>query len=268
MDVFCLSSLYEGTPLALFEAMAAGKAIVSTNVDGCREVLEDAASGVLVPAGRPGGAGGGPRARALVGRGAHGPRGQRARRPRAATTCAPASTRCSSSTTSCCPAHRAPGAAEPCRSPASPAAPPRPGRCPATCCSAATRASSAAARSLPGEVPVFVFHGAEPEDFGRKLGYLTDNGYRTLSVDEYVAVIRPGSPRARAGRAADLRRRPRLGLERGRPVAAPARDAGRRSSWCRAGCARPLAGADPGRRRAGQAAPGPLVEREEGERRS
>ena len=50
LDVFCLSSLYEGTPLALFEAMAAGKAIVSTNVDGCREVLEDAASGVLVPA--------------------------------------------------------------------------------------------------------------------------------------------------------------------------------------------------------------------------
>jgi glycosyltransferase involved in cell wall biosynthesis len=53
LDVFCLSSLYEGTPLALFEAMAAGKAIVSTNVDGCREVLEDEASGVLVPAADP-----------------------------------------------------------------------------------------------------------------------------------------------------------------------------------------------------------------------
>jgi glycosyltransferase involved in cell wall biosynthesis len=49
LDVFCISSLYEGTPLALFEAMAAGKAIVSTSVDGCREVLEDGVTGVLVP---------------------------------------------------------------------------------------------------------------------------------------------------------------------------------------------------------------------------
>ena len=48
LDVFCISSTYEGTPLALFEAMAAGKAIVSTAVDGCREVLEDGATGLLV----------------------------------------------------------------------------------------------------------------------------------------------------------------------------------------------------------------------------
>jgi glycosyltransferase involved in cell wall biosynthesis len=53
IDVFALSSLYEGTPLALFEAMAAGKAIVSTAVDGCREVLEDGVSGLLVPPGDP-----------------------------------------------------------------------------------------------------------------------------------------------------------------------------------------------------------------------
>jgi glycosyltransferase involved in cell wall biosynthesis len=49
LDVFCIASLYEGTPLALFEAMAAGKAIVSTSVDGCREVLEDGVTGLLVP---------------------------------------------------------------------------------------------------------------------------------------------------------------------------------------------------------------------------
>jgi glycosyltransferase involved in cell wall biosynthesis len=49
LDVFCISSLYEGTPLALFEAMAAGKAIVSTSVDGCREVLRDGETGLLVP---------------------------------------------------------------------------------------------------------------------------------------------------------------------------------------------------------------------------
>jgi glycosyltransferase involved in cell wall biosynthesis len=49
LDVFCISSTYEGTPLALFEAMAAGKAIVSTAVDGCREVIEDGVTGLLVP---------------------------------------------------------------------------------------------------------------------------------------------------------------------------------------------------------------------------
>jgi glycosyltransferase involved in cell wall biosynthesis len=49
IDVLCFSSLYEGTPLALFEAMAAGKAIVSTAVDGCREVLEHETTGLLVP---------------------------------------------------------------------------------------------------------------------------------------------------------------------------------------------------------------------------
>jgi glycosyltransferase involved in cell wall biosynthesis len=49
LDVFCISSLYEGTPLALFEAMAAARAIVSTAVDGCREVLEDGRTGLLVP---------------------------------------------------------------------------------------------------------------------------------------------------------------------------------------------------------------------------
>jgi glycosyltransferase involved in cell wall biosynthesis len=48
-DVFCISSTYEGTPLTLFEAMAAGQAIVSTSVDGCREVIEDGRTGLLVP---------------------------------------------------------------------------------------------------------------------------------------------------------------------------------------------------------------------------
>jgi glycosyltransferase involved in cell wall biosynthesis len=46
-DVFAISSTYEGTPLTLFEAMAAGKAIVSTAVDGCREVIEDGRTGLL-----------------------------------------------------------------------------------------------------------------------------------------------------------------------------------------------------------------------------
>lgn len=49
IDVLCISSTYEGTPLALFEALAAGKAIVSTAVDGCREVLDPGVTGLLVP---------------------------------------------------------------------------------------------------------------------------------------------------------------------------------------------------------------------------
>lgn len=49
IDVFCIASLYEGTPLTLFEAMAAGKPVVSTSVDGCREVIEDGRTGLLVP---------------------------------------------------------------------------------------------------------------------------------------------------------------------------------------------------------------------------
>jgi glycosyltransferase involved in cell wall biosynthesis len=48
IDVLAISSTYEGTPLALFEAMASGKAIVSTAVDGCREVLQEGVTGLLV----------------------------------------------------------------------------------------------------------------------------------------------------------------------------------------------------------------------------
>jgi glycosyltransferase involved in cell wall biosynthesis len=49
LDLVCISSTYEGTPLALFEAMAAGRAIVSTAVDGCREVLADGDTALLTP---------------------------------------------------------------------------------------------------------------------------------------------------------------------------------------------------------------------------
>jgi len=49
IDVLCISSTYEGTPLVLFEAMAAGRPIVSTAVDGCREVLVEGITGLLVP---------------------------------------------------------------------------------------------------------------------------------------------------------------------------------------------------------------------------
>jgi peptidoglycan/xylan/chitin deacetylase (PgdA/CDA1 family) len=40
-----------------------------------------------------------------------------------------------------------------------------------------------------GDVPVFVFHSLEPESFGNKLRYLAENGYRTLSADEYFRAL-------------------------------------------------------------------------------
>jgi peptidoglycan/xylan/chitin deacetylase (PgdA/CDA1 family) len=40
-----------------------------------------------------------------------------------------------------------------------------------------------------GDVPVFVFHSLEPESFERKLRHLSENGYVTLSADEYFRVL-------------------------------------------------------------------------------
>lgn len=49
-----------------------------------------------------------------------------------------------------------------------------------------------------GQIPVFVFHSLEPESFARKLRYLAENGYGTLSSDEYLEVL-VGSRPAPAG---------------------------------------------------------------------
>lgn len=51
MDVVVCSSRREGTPLAVLEWMAAGKAIVATRVGGIPSILEDGAEAVLVPYG-------------------------------------------------------------------------------------------------------------------------------------------------------------------------------------------------------------------------
>ncbi len=48
-NVFALSSLYEGLPLALLEAMALGKPPVVTAVGGVPEVVQDGVNGLLVP---------------------------------------------------------------------------------------------------------------------------------------------------------------------------------------------------------------------------
>jgi glycosyltransferase involved in cell wall biosynthesis len=49
LDVFALSSTYEGLPIALIEAMALGRPAVVTRVGGVPEVLGDGAQGLLVP---------------------------------------------------------------------------------------------------------------------------------------------------------------------------------------------------------------------------
>ena len=50
-DVFALPSLYEGTSLAVLEAMAARRAVVSSAIGGTDELIEEGVSGLLVPPG-------------------------------------------------------------------------------------------------------------------------------------------------------------------------------------------------------------------------
>jgi glycosyltransferase involved in cell wall biosynthesis len=48
-DAYALSSIHEGLPLALLEAMALGCPPVATAVGGVRAVIEDAVNGFVVP---------------------------------------------------------------------------------------------------------------------------------------------------------------------------------------------------------------------------
>jgi glycosyltransferase involved in cell wall biosynthesis len=51
LDLVALSSINEGTPVALIEAHAAGRAVVATDVGGVRQVVEDGVTGWLARSG-------------------------------------------------------------------------------------------------------------------------------------------------------------------------------------------------------------------------
>ncbi len=52
-DVFVLPSLYEGLPLSVLEAMAAGKPVVATRIGGTAEAVVHGVTGMLVPPENP-----------------------------------------------------------------------------------------------------------------------------------------------------------------------------------------------------------------------
>ena len=53
MDVFVLPSLWEGLPLVIGEAMAAGVPVVGTDVGGVSELVINGRTGILIPPGQP-----------------------------------------------------------------------------------------------------------------------------------------------------------------------------------------------------------------------
>jgi glycosyltransferase involved in cell wall biosynthesis len=53
LDLFVSSSLWEGFPTVLLEAMAVGVPVVATDVSGSRELVQDGVTGRLVPPRNP-----------------------------------------------------------------------------------------------------------------------------------------------------------------------------------------------------------------------
>jgi glycosyltransferase involved in cell wall biosynthesis len=54
MDLFASSSLWEGLPTVIMEAMASGVPVVATDIPGTRDLIQDGDNGWLAPTGDPG----------------------------------------------------------------------------------------------------------------------------------------------------------------------------------------------------------------------
>jgi glycosyltransferase involved in cell wall biosynthesis len=52
-DVLAVTSYHEGIPISVLEAMSLEKTVVSTNVGGMKEIIENGISGILVEPGNP-----------------------------------------------------------------------------------------------------------------------------------------------------------------------------------------------------------------------
>lgn len=52
-NIVTLPSFYEGLPTTLIEGAACGRALIASDIRGCREVIPDGENGLLVPAGDP-----------------------------------------------------------------------------------------------------------------------------------------------------------------------------------------------------------------------
>ena len=53
-NLVCLPSHHEGLPKVLIEAAATGRAIVATDIPGCRQIVKNGVNGLLTPVGDPG----------------------------------------------------------------------------------------------------------------------------------------------------------------------------------------------------------------------
>src|SRR4030042_2034723 len=50
LDLFVLTSLWEGMPYVILEAMASGRPVCATDIPGTREIIRDKETGARVPA--------------------------------------------------------------------------------------------------------------------------------------------------------------------------------------------------------------------------
>jgi len=48
MDIVCLTSFNEGTPVSLIEAQASGIPVISTNVGGVKDIIDENQTGIIL----------------------------------------------------------------------------------------------------------------------------------------------------------------------------------------------------------------------------